>query len=379
MGENAPFPRFAACGEDCLAALPATASSPSPSRGENGGLCPHPPKGPVPWVSLFENRPTSLASGMPSYGRKRALSPLRCPRRRPCSPARDRHIPPPSRGENGGLCPHPPKGPVPWVSLFGERPSSLASGMPSYGRKRALSPLRRLRRRPSCSPSRDRHIPPPSRGGERRALPAPAQGTSPLGIPFWEPAHISCVRHAVLWAKTRPFPASPPAAKTALQPLQRPPYSPRHSAGRTAGSARTRSRVQTLEDPFLGSGCHLPRLPRPPKRRRRQAPARGLAAVCALSRPRKKRKEAPMPPTRGAWARRPRAEGAGRPHCGHSRIFVTTPEPTVRPPSRIAKRRPSSHAIGVISVISMSMLSPGITISTPSGSLMLPVTSVVRK
>ena len=30
-------------------------------------------------------------------------------------------------------------------------------------------------------------------------------------------------------------------------------------------------------------------------------------------------------------------------------------------------------------VISMSMLSPGITISTPSGSLMLPVTSVVRK
>ena len=66
-------------------------------------------------------------------------------------------------------------------------------------------------------------------------------------------------------------------------------------------------------------------------------------------------------------------------HCGHSRIFVTTPEPTVRPPSRIAKRRPSSHAIGVIKVISMSMLSPGMTISTPSGSLMLPVTSVVRK
>ena len=42
-------------------------------------------------------------------------------RRRPsCSPSRDRHIPLPSRGENGGLCPHPPKGPVPWVSLFGE-------------------------------------------------------------------------------------------------------------------------------------------------------------------------------------------------------------------------------------------------------------------
>ena len=59
--------------------------------------------------------------------------------------------------------------------------------------------------------------------------------------------------------------------------------------------------------------------------------------------------------------------------------LITTPEPTVRPPSRIAKRSPSSHAIGVISVISMSMLSPGMTISTPSGILMLPVTSVVRK
>jgi len=58
---------------------------------------------------------------------------------------------------------------------------------------------------------------------------------------------------------------------------------------------------------------------------------------------------------------------------------VTTPEPTVRPPSRIAKRSFSSMAIGVISVHSMSTLSPGMTISTPSGSLMLPVTSVVRK
>ena len=63
----------------------------------------------------------------------------------------------------------------------------------------------------------------------------------------------------------------------------------------------------------------------------------------------------------------------------HSMILVTTPEPTVRPPSRIAKRSFSSMAIGVISVHSMSTLSPGMTISTPSGSLMLPVTSVVRK
>src|SRR5437762_9048463 len=51
----------------------------------------------------------------------------------------------------------------------------------------------------------------------------------------------------------------------------------------------------------------------------------------------------------------------------HSVIEVTTPAPTVRPPSRIAKRSPSSTATGVISSICIWMLSPGITISTPSG------------
>ncbi len=58
---------------------------------------------------------------------------------------------------------------------------------------------------------------------------------------------------------------------------------------------------------------------------------------------------------------------------------MTTPAPTVRPPSRIANRSPSSIAIGVISVIVICTLSPGITISTPSGSSTFPVTSVVRK
>src|ERR1051325_1073359 len=61
------------------------------------------------------------------------------------------------------------------------------------------------------------------------------------------------------------------------------------------------------------------------------------------------------------------------------KIFVTTPAPTVRPPSRIAKRSCSSIAIGVISSIVIFVLSPGITISTPAGSSTLPVTSVVRK
>ena len=60
-------------------------------------------------------------------------------------------------------------------------------------------------------------------------------------------------------------------------------------------------------------------------------------------------------------------------------IFATTPAPTVRPPSRIAKRRPSSIAIGAISVTTILMLSPGMTISTPSGNSTAPVMSVVRK
>src|SRR5207249_2084666 len=63
----------------------------------------------------------------------------------------------------------------------------------------------------------------------------------------------------------------------------------------------------------------------------------------------------------------------------YSRISVTVPAPTVLPPSRIAKRSPFSIAIGVINSTSILTLSPGITISTPSGRFTTPVTSVVRK
>ena len=63
----------------------------------------------------------------------------------------------------------------------------------------------------------------------------------------------------------------------------------------------------------------------------------------------------------------------------YSRIFVTTPAPPVRPPSRIAKRKPSSIAMGVSNATVIWVLSPGITISVPSCSSTDPVTSVVRK
>ena len=66
-------------------------------------------------------------------------------------------------------------------------------------------------------------------------------------------------------------------------------------------------------------------------------------------------------------------------YLDYSMMFLTTPEPTVRPPSRIAKRSPSSIATEWISSHVISMWSPGIHISVPSGSWQIPVTSVVLK
>ena len=63
----------------------------------------------------------------------------------------------------------------------------------------------------------------------------------------------------------------------------------------------------------------------------------------------------------------------------YSMIVATRPDPTVRPPSRIANVRPCSIAIGWISSIVISTLSPGMHISVPSGRLQTPVTSVVLK
>ena len=74
-----------------------------------------------------------------------------------------------------------------------------------------------------------------------------------------------------------------------------------------------------------------------------------------------------------------RSRGGALSGVDYSSISMTTPEPTVRPPSRIAKRRPFSMAMGVISSTFMSTLSPGMHISVPSGRVMTPVTSVVRK
>ena len=63
----------------------------------------------------------------------------------------------------------------------------------------------------------------------------------------------------------------------------------------------------------------------------------------------------------------------------YSMIVATRPDPTVRPPSRIANVRPWLIAIGWMSSIVISTLSPGMHISVPAGSSQTPVTSVVLK
>ena len=60
-------------------------------------------------------------------------------------------------------------------------------------------------------------------------------------------------------------------------------------------------------------------------------------------------------------------------------ILVTTPAPTVLPPSLIAKFKFSFIAIGVINLTVNLPSSPGITISVPEGNVTSPVTSVVLK
>ena len=66
-------------------------------------------------------------------------------------------------------------------------------------------------------------------------------------------------------------------------------------------------------------------------------------------------------------------------NLNYSIIVATLPEPTVLPPSRIAKPSPCSIPIGWISSTVISTLSPGMHISVPSGSWQTPVTSVVLK
>ena len=86
------------------------------------------------------------------------------------------------------------------------------------------------------------------------------------------------------------------------------PCFPCHPAGRPAGSARTRSRDPSLENPFWGN--------RPsPNVAGGKSPARGLAAVCAHSGPKRNESQPICPLLVGADRRQLRANGTGRRHC----------------------------------------------------------------
>ena len=67
--------------------------------------------------------------------------------------------------------------------------------------------------------------------------------------------------------------------------------------------------------------------------------------------------------------------GAWMGHVDHASTLETTPAPTVRPPSRMANLSPGSMATGLMSSNLAVMLSPGMTISMPSGSVTVPAVS----
>jgi hypothetical protein len=66
-------------------------------------------------------------------------------------------------------------------------------------------------------------------------------------------------------------------------------------------------------------------------------------------------------------------------YINYAIILATTHEPTVLPPSLIANLNHSVIAIGDCNLTVILTLSPGITISTPAGNSISPVTSVVLK
>ncbi len=122
-----------------------------------------------------------------------------------------------------------------------------------------------------------------------------------------------------------------------------------------------------------GLGRPAPWLPGRPQRRTLRPSRPGGPPGCGTAYGGRRR--APQPKLRGPCGE----AGSGGDRCGHLLILVTRPAPTVRPPSRMANFRPSSMAMGWISSTVISVLSPGMTISVPSGRCTTPVTSVVRK
>lgn len=177
-----------------------------------------------------------------------------------------------------------------------------------------------------------------------------------------------------------------------------------------SGRARHRQRATKADPPDTRTAPRTPRTPLPaphsptsPATTRHPSPQAPRRPPQPAAAPRRSPAPSPAPPAAARPALRPlQQEAPVRPKSygrfaepwgsyallgatGLPRsttyllILVTWPAPTVRPPSRMANFRPSSMATGWISSTDISVLSPGMTISVPSGRVTTPVTSVVRK
>ena len=178
-------------------------------------------------------------------------------------------------------------------------------------------PARRGTGPPRVSPQRGRKYTPSRKRGASLSRHSSSINRARQTRPFTN--RVSFLPHFAANIRRAPKPSFPrlfqpfcARKRPSLRPSRR--LIPRHPAGRTAGSARTRSRVQTLENPFVGSRPHLP-VSHPPKPPQADGPCTwAVRRVCALP-PEQKRNEAPKPPARGAWAREYGANGTGRRHC----------------------------------------------------------------
>ena len=103
---------------------------------------------------------------------------------------------------------------------------------------------------------------------------------------------------------------------------------------------------RTAAPPARGVGVRLHRAkaPRPPKTPQTASPCSWACRRQLPPPPHSERKEAPKPPTHGAWVREHSANGTGRPHCG-----PPTHGAWVRQPSANGWRhcRPPAHGVGV--------------------------------
>ena len=113
--------------------------------------------------------------------------------------------------------------------------------------------------------------------------------------PVYDPSRASYGFPTPVCGHSAPFTPSR-ARKSQLPTLPATASSPRPSRRENGGLCPHRApRGQPLENPFLENDLHCIRLPRPPKRRRRTAPAREPSAVCTLCRRNRNETQRPSP------------------------------------------------------------------------------------